>query len=92
MPPSDVEADWLQDTLTDVARRLRRSGITQGQLSDCASILERIVSDLRGTPMPETPTVPTISRRTRWWGALIIGLGLFLLLRRLVWGDRNSKP
>lgn len=91
MPPSNVEADWLQDSLADVARRLRRSGITQGQLSECASILERIVSDLRGTPMPESPTVPVISPRTRWWGTLIIGFAMFLLLRRLVWGDRDSQ-
>lgn len=90
MVQADVEADWLQDTLADVARRLRRSGITKGQLSECASILERIVSDLRETPIPEMPPVSLINPRTRWWITVLMGFGLFLLLRRLFRDDRNS--
>lgn len=89
MTSSDVEADWLQDTLADVARRLRRSGITKGQLAECASILEWIVSDLRGTPMPEMPPVTAINPRTRWWITVLMGFGLFLLMRRLFRDDRN---
>jgi hypothetical protein len=89
MSQSDVEADWLQDTLADVARRLRRSGVTKGQLSECASILERIVSDLRGRPIPEVSPVTAINPRTRWWITVPMGFGLFLLLRRLFRDDRN---
>lgn len=89
MTSPDVEADWLQDTLADVARRLRRSGITKRQLSECASILERIVCDLRGTPITEMPSVPAINPRTRWWITVVLGFGLFLLLRRLICGDRD---
>lgn len=89
MTSPDVEADWLQDTLADVASRLRRSGVTKGQLAECAAILERIVGDLRGTSMPEMPTSPVINPRTRWWITVLMGFGLFLLLRRLIWGDRD---
>lgn len=89
MTSPDVEADWLQDTLAEVARRLRRSGITKRQLSECASILERIVSDLRGTPIPQMPSIPAINPRTGRWITVLMGFGLFLLLRRLIWGDRD---
>ena len=90
MKTPDVEADWLQDTLADVARRLRRSGVTKWQLSECASILERIVSDLRGTSTPEMLPVPVITPRTRWWITVAIGFGLYLLMKRLFGRDCNS--
>jgi hypothetical protein len=89
MTSPDVEADWLQDTLADVARRLRSSGISRRQLTECASILERIVSDLRGTPMPQTPPAAAINRRTRWWVTVLMGFGLFLLMRRFFRDDCN---
>ncbi|WP_428307967.1 hypothetical protein [Lacipirellula sp.] len=86
----DVEADWLQDTLADVARKIRQPGVNTAQLADCASVLERIVGDLRGTPPVETPPVAARSSRTRWWLTVALGFGLFLTLRRLFSNDRNS--
>ncbi len=44
MNSSDVESDWLQDTLEDVARRLRHDG---EDLAWCADQLEKIVVGLR---------------------------------------------
>jgi hypothetical protein len=44
MPRSPLEADWLQDTLEDVARRLRHDG---EDLAWCAEQLEKIVIGLR---------------------------------------------
>ena len=90
MTNPDVEADWLQDTLANVARRLRRPGVGSAQLAECAAILERIVGDLRGTPPPETPPVLVRNRRTRWWITVAIGFGLYLLLKRLLGRDCNS--
>jgi len=86
----DVEADWLQDTLADVARRLRRPGVSAAQLAECASVLERIVGDLRGTPALERSPVPVFNARTRWWITVAIGVGLYLLMKRLFQGDRHS--
>lgn len=90
MTHPDVEADWLQDTLADVARRLRRSGVSAAQLAECASILERIVGDLRGTPPPEAPPALAVNRRTRWWITIAIGVVLYLLMKRLFGIGRNS--
>jgi len=39
--------------------------------------------------MPEMPSVPAINPRTRWWITVLMGFGMFLLLRRLIWGDRD---
>ena len=86
----DVEADWLQDTLTDVARKIRQPGVSAAQLAECASVLERIVGDLRGTPPLETPPVAARDGRTRWWLTIAISFGLFMVLRRLFGNDRNS--
>jgi hypothetical protein len=44
MPRSPLDADWLQDTLHEVSRQLRRSG---EELTKCAEQLERIVTDLQ---------------------------------------------
>jgi hypothetical protein len=44
MPRSPLEADWLQDTLEDVARRLRHDA---EDLAWCADQLENIVAGLR---------------------------------------------
>ncbi len=44
MPRSPLEADWLQDTLAEVAQRLRRSCEDHAK---CAEQLEEIVADLR---------------------------------------------
>lgn len=44
MANSSLESDWLQDTLTDVAGRLRRSS---DELTRCAQQLEQIVTDLQ---------------------------------------------
>ena len=85
-----VEADWLQDTLADVVRRLRRPGVGAAQLAECAAILERIVGDLRGTSAPERSPVPVFNARTRWWITVAIGFGLYLLMKRLFKGDCNS--
>lgn len=90
MTNPDVEADWLQDTLADVARRLRRPGVRAAQLAEYAAILERIVGDLRGTSTPEMPPVPVIHPRTRRWITVAIGFGLYLLMKRLFKGDSNS--
>jgi len=86
----DVEADWLQDTLADVARRLRRPGVSAAQLAECAAILERIIGDLRGTPPLEQPPALIRNPRTRWWITVAIGFGLYLLLKRLFGRDCNS--
>lgn len=51
MTSSDVEADWLPDTLREVARRLRRPGVDVDDLAWCADQLERIVADLQPTPV-----------------------------------------
>ena len=85
-----VEADWLQDTLAGVARRLRRPGVGAAQLAECAAIIERIIGDLRGTHPLEAPTVPAIDRRTRWWITVAIGFVLYLLMKRLFGRDCNS--
>ena len=90
MTNPDVEADWLQDTLADVARRLRRPGVSVAQLAECASILERIVCDLRGTHPPEAPRALVRNPRTRWWITVAIGFGLYLLMKRLFGRDCNS--
>ena len=90
MTNPDVEADWLQDTLADVARRLRRPGVSAAQLAECASILERIVGDLRGTPPLEAPPALIKSPRTRWWIIVAIGGGLYMLMKRLFGIGRNS--
>jgi hypothetical protein len=85
----EIEADWLQETLADVARRLRRPGVSGDELAKCASILERIVGDLRGTPM-ESSSKANQSGTARWWIIAIIGFALFVLMRRLSRGDRHS--
>jgi hypothetical protein len=90
MKTPDVEADWLQDTLADVARRLRRPGVSAAQLAECASILERIIGDLRGAPLLERPPGLVSNPRTRWWITVAIGFGLYLLMKRLFKGDSNS--
>lgn len=90
MTNPDVEADWLQDTLADVARRLRQPNVGSAQLAECASILERIVGDLRGTPPRATPPASAINPRTRWWITVAIGFGLYLLIKRLFGRDCNS--
>ena len=90
MTNPEVEADWLQDTLAKVARKLRQPGVSAAKLAECASILERIVGDLRGTSTPEMPPVPVINPRTRWWITVAIGFGLYLLLKRLFGRDCNS--
>lgn len=86
----DIEADWLQDTLTDVARKIRQPGVSPVQLTECASVLERIVGDLRGTSPLEMPSVAERDDRTRWWITVALGFGLFMVLRRLFSNDRNS--
>ncbi|BBO34444.1 hypothetical protein [Lacipirellula parvula] len=86
----DVEADWLQDTLAELAQKIRQPGVSTAQLAECASVLERIVDDLRGTQPVETPPVPARSGRTRWWLTVALGFGLFLMLRRIFSNDRNS--
>ena len=86
----EVEADWLQDTLADVARRLRRPGVSAAQLAECAAILERIVGDLRGAPPLERPPALVRNPRTRWWITVAIGFGLYLLMKRLFGRDCNS--
>lgn len=90
MTNPDIEADWLQDTLADVARRLRRPGVSAAQLAECAANLERIVGDLRGTPPPEGPPALIKSRRTRWWITIAISVVLYLLMKRLFGIGRNS--
>ena len=90
MTNPDVVADWLQDTLADVARRLRRPGVSAAQLAECAAILERIIGDLRGTPPLEQPPALIRNPRTRWWITVAIGFGLYLLLKRLFGRDCNS--
>ncbi len=44
MQSSSFESDWLQDTLTEIARRLRQSCEDHAR---CAEQLEQIVADLR---------------------------------------------
>ena len=90
MTNPDVEADWLQDTLADVARRLRRPGVSAAQLAECAAILERIVGDLRGTPPPEAPPALVINPRSRWSITIAISVVLYLLLKRLFGIGPNS--
>lgn len=88
MTNPDVEADWLQDTLADVARRLRRPGVSAAQLTECASILERIVGDLRREPTPQASMGADKSNAVKWWMLAAGGLGVYLLLRRLFSGNR----
>ena len=90
MTKPEVEADWLQDALADLARRLRRPGVGPVQLADCAAILERIVGDLRGTPPLERPSALVRNPRTRWWITVAIGFVLYLLMKRLFGIGRNS--
>ncbi|WP_428308014.1 hypothetical protein [Lacipirellula sp.] len=91
MTTPDPEADWLQDTLANVARKLRQPGVSAVQLEECAAILERIVGDLRGTQPLET--VPAFVRNpcTRWWVTVATSLGLYLLLKRLFGRDSDSE-
>ena len=55
MPSSSLESDWLQDTLEDVARRLRHDG---EDLAWCADQLEKIVVGLRSPTELEGRSCP----------------------------------
>ena len=88
MTGPDVEADSLQDTLADVARRLRRPGVRAAQLTECASILERIVGDLRRKPTPQASVDAGKSNAGNWWMLAAGGLGVYLMVRRLSSGNR----
>jgi hypothetical protein len=57
MTSSDIKADWLQDTLQDVAERLRGNS---EDLARCAGQLERIVGDLRSPDEAVCPRQPPI--------------------------------
>ncbi|BBO31102.1 hypothetical protein [Lacipirellula parvula] len=87
----DVEADWLQDTLTDVARRMRRPGANAAELAECATVLEWIVADLRGLDYSGDLKPVNYGRKRRGWIDAAVAAGLILLLRRLFTDDSNSK-
>jgi hypothetical protein len=67
MTPPEIEADWLQDMLHDVADRLRRGS---EDLATCAGQLERIVADLRSPeeaamrPRPEDANLAPDANRS----------------------------
>jgi hypothetical protein len=86
----DDKANWLRDILADVARRLRRPSVGSAPSAECASILKRILGDLRGPTSLEQPRTLVRSPRTRWWITIAMGFILYLLMKRLFGRDRNS--
>jgi len=82
---ADVEADWLRDTLREVASQLRNPRANREQLDQCASVLERIVADLE----PDRGASPTrsapVQNRSIYFAvsmAAILALGLAYFARR----------
>ena len=64
MEDRNLDSDWLQDTLLDVAGRLCQPDVSPTDLARCATQLERIVADLR-TPIEELERRPERHRHHR---------------------------
>ena len=90
----DVRSDWLQHTLREAARRLRRPDVASDDLAWCANQLERIVDDLQsptefegGHNAEVIAAAATEQPQPAWVRpavATAIGVGLVYIVRRLL--------